>query len=251
MSHSPIKCLIIDDDPFMQQLLKDKLNQTVPEARILATANSGEEGLQAIETYQPDLIFLDVEMADMTGFQMLEQVQELNFQTIFITSFSHYAIKAIRFNALDYLMKPIDLGELKTAIRRYHENAQLSNPTQNVKQALQNFKTSEVAEQILTLQTQDEELRLALKNIVRLEADRNYCAIYLSDGRKKVVSKTLSDMEELLDEKGFFRCHKSHLIHKIHIQKVPNSFFVHLSDGTEIPISRRRREEFKGWYEGE
>lgn len=244
---SSIKCVIIDDDPFIQELLKDKLSLYVPEVEILATASSGEEGIAKIKQYQPDLIFQDVEMADMTGFQMLAKLEEINFQTIFITSFSHYAIKAIRFNALDYLMKPIDLAELKAAIARYRKNAETNSGSANVQQALKNFKTSEVANQVFTLQTQDGEMRLMLKNIVRIKADRNYSTIYLADNRKKVASKTLSDMEELLDEKGFFRCHKSHLIHGMHIQAVPNSFFVHMSDGSEVPIARRKKDDFKQW----
>lgn len=249
MPSNPIRCLIIDDDLFMQELLKDKLNLYFPEVEILATASSGKEGLEMINIHQPDLIFQDVEMADMTGFQMLGQLEEINFQTIFITSFSHYAIKAIRFNALDYLMKPIDLGELKSAISRYHKNANSNNSPDNVRLALQNFNTPDVAEQIFTLQTQDGEIRMALKEIIRVEADRNYCTIYLTGKRKKVASKTLADMAELLEEKGFFRCHKSHLIHRMHIQAVPNSFFVQMADGAEVPVSRRKKDNFKLWYD--
>lgn len=248
MPASSIRCLIIDDDPFIQELLKDKLRLNVPEVEIVATASSGSEGLDIIREHQPDLVFQDVEMADMTGFQMLAQLEEINFQTIFITSFSHYAIKAIRFNALDYLMKPIDLAELKAAISRYHKNIKTESWTTNVKQAIKNLNTPKVADQVFTLKTQDGEIRMVLKHIIRIEADRNYSTIFLEDQRKKVASKTLSDMEELLEEKGFFRCHKSHLIHRMHIQAVPSRLFVQMSDGTEIPISRRKKDDFKSWY---
>jgi len=141
MVTSQIRCLIIDDDPFIQELLKDKLEQYVPEVRLVGTASSGQQGLEQIHLHQPDLIFQDVEMADMTGFEMLSQIEQINFQTIFITSFSHYAIKAIRFNALDYLMKPIDLAELKAAIKRYQENATSTRSADNVKQALKNMRS--------------------------------------------------------------------------------------------------------------
>jgi two-component system, LytTR family, response regulator len=249
MSSDKIRSLIIDDDPFIQELLKDKLNQYIPEVEILTTANSGTEGLQKIATYKPGLIFLDVEMADMTGFEMLAQLEEINFQTIFITSYSHYAIKAIRFNALDYLVKPIDLGELKEAIGRYKDSVKSAPQQENLKLALQNLNTEDVSEHQLILQTQEGELRLVLKNIIRIEGERNYSYIYLKNDKKKLVTKTLADLEELLDEKGFFRCHRSHIINAGHIAGKPKSFSVTLSDGIELPISRRKKEDFFLWLE--
>ena len=249
MQADNIRSLIIDDDPFIRDLLQDKLNQYVPEVEVMTTASSGTEGLQKISTYKPDLIFLDVEMTDMTGFEMLAQLEDINFQTIFITSYSHYAIKAIRFNALDYLVKPIDLGELKQAIQRYKSNVKENKRPDNVHQALANLKTKNASDQTLTLQTQEGELRLVLKNIVRIEGERNYSYIYLASNKKKLTTKTIGDIEELLNDKGFFRCHKSHLINKIHITSYQNSILVILSDETEIPIARRRKEAFRDWYE--
>lgn len=244
-----IKSLIIDDDPFIRDLLQDKLDQYLPEVKVLSMASSGTEGLEKIKTFQPDLIFLDVEMADMTGFEMLAKLTEINFQTIFITSYSHYAIKAIRFNAMDYLVKPIDLGELKEAINRYKNYVKNNSSPNKIKQALHNVKTTNSSEKILTLQTHDGELQLMLKNIVRIEGERNYSFIYLVNQKKKLASKTLGDLEELLNDKGFFRCHKSHLVNSLHIQSYPNSISMVLSDGTSIPIARRKKEEFKKWWE--
>ncbi len=244
-----IKSLIIDDDPFIRDLLQDKLDQYLPEVEVLSKASSGTEGLQKIKTFQPDLIFLDVEMADMTGFEMLAQLTDINFQTIFITSYSHYAIKAIRFNALDYLVKPIDLGELKEAINRYKSYVKKNNSPNKIKNALRNLQTTNFSEKILSLQTQEGELNIKLKNIIRVEGERNYSFIYLTNQKKKLTSKTLGDLEELLNDKGFYRCHKSHLINFSHIQSYPNSISVVLSEGTSIPIARRKKEEFKNWWE--
>jgi two-component system LytT family response regulator len=190
-------------------------------------------------------------MADMTGFEMLAQLETINFQTIFITSYSHYAIKAIRFNALDYLVKPIDLGELKQAIKRYKSNIKENKRPDNIQQALTNLKTKNAADQTLILQTQEGELRLVLKDIVRIEGERNYSYIYLANNKKKLASKTLGDLEELLNDKGFFRSHKSHLINHTHIKSYPNSVTIILSDDTEIPIARRKKEAFKLWYEND
>ncbi|MFT4668531.1 MAG: two-component system LytT family response regulator [Ulvibacter sp.] len=248
MNSNNIKCLIIDDDPFIRELLQDKLDEHFPEIKVLSTANSGFEGLEKIKTFQPDLVFLDVEMADMTGFEMLAQFSDINFQTIFITSYSHYAIKAIRFNALDYILKPIDLGELKKAIRRYKDHIRSSPQQENLSLAIQNLSTKNVAEHILLLKTQDGDLKLVLKDIVRFEGDRNYSYIHLKNGAKKLVTKTLSDLEELLDNKGFYRCHRSHIINRDHIIDA-KGLSVQLSDTTKLPVSRRKKKPFLQWYE--
>ena len=245
-----IKSLIIDDDPFIRDLLNDKLNLYLPQVIVIDFADSGDEGIKKIAQHNPDLIFLDVEMMDMTGFEMLSRIEKITFQTIFITSFSHYAIKAIRFNALDYLVKPIDLGELKQAIERYQSNLSKAGTNENIEQALINLKTKNVFDQKLTLQTQEGELRMALKNIIRIEGERNYSYIYLSNQKKKLVSKTLGDLEEILNEKGFFRCHKSHLVNFKHIESFNSkSLTLTIKADIEIPVARRKKDTFKEWFE--
>lgn len=243
-----IKALIIDDDHFIVDLLKDKIELYVPNVEIIGAAYSGQEGIEKVGLLNPDLIFLDVEMSDMTGFEMLSKLSNIKFQTIFITSFRHYAIKAIRFNALDYLVKPIDLGELKASIVRFEKRTRHSNRIGKVKTALSNLKTEDIGDQVLVLKTQEGELRLSIKNIIRIEGERNYSYIYLVKDKKKLTTKTLGDLEELLVDKGFFRPHKSFLVNRLHISSVPNSFQIVLSDGEEVPIARRKKTEFKEWY---
>jgi len=243
-----IKSLIIDDDPFIRDLLQDKLDQYFPEVEVLSMASSGTEGLQKIKTLQPDLIFLDVEMADMTGFEMLAQLSDIKFQVIFITSYSHYAIRAIRFNALDYLLKPIDLGELKKALKRFKDHTRTKPQKENMALALRNSTTKNVADHMLILKTQDGDLKLVLKDIVHIEGDRNYSYIHLKNGSKKLVTKTLSDLEELLDSKGFYRCHRSHVLNGEHIVETTGLSAL-LSNNTRIPISRRKKKTFFEWLE--
>jgi len=240
-----IKSVIIDDDPFIQDLLIDKLNQYFPEIEVLGVGNNGKEGILKIQSLQPDLVFLDVEMNDMTGFEMLSKLEGIHFKTIFITSYKHYAIKAIRFNALDYLLKPFDLEELKNAIKRFKKN----HSKDNVPLALSNLKTKNISEQILVLKTQQGELHLQLKNIIIIEGDRNYSYIHLTNNKKELVSKTLSNIEDLLEGKGFFRCHKSYIVKKSHITSYKNSSSILLSNGSIVPISRRKKDVFKDWYE--
>jgi two-component system LytT family response regulator len=248
MNFDKIRCLIIDDDPFIRELLQDKLDQYFPDIKVLSTASSGEEGLQKIKDLKPELIFLDVEMADMTGFEMLSQLADINFQTIFITSYSHYAIKAIRFNALDYLLKPLDLGELKKAIKRFKAHTKIDLQNENLSLALKNIVCKSASDHVLNLKTKDGDLRLVLNNIIHIEGDRNYSYIYLKNGGKKLVTKTLIELEELLDSKGFYRCHKSHILNAAHITSYPNGNFVKLSKAITIPISRRKKKVFLEWF---
>lgn len=248
MASDTIKCLIIDDDPFILELLQDKLSQHFPEIEVLATANNGREGLQKIKSYKPELVFLDVEMTDMTGFEMLAQLPDINFQVIFITSYSHYAIRAIRFNALDYLLKPIDLGELKKAIRRFKNYSRSKPQKENMALALRNSSIKNVADHMLILKTQDGDLKLILNDIVHIEGDRNYSYIHLTNTTKKLVTKTLCDLEVLLDSKGFYRCHRSHIVNRTHIVKA-NGIFTVLSNGVQVPVSRRKKKLFTEWFE--
>ncbi len=184
----------------------------------------------------------------MTGFEMLSQIPKIDFRTIFITSYSHYAIKAIRFNALDYLLKPFDLEELKIAIQRFKQQ-QISNSTNPVPLAVKNYHEPNIADHELILQTQNGELIMKVGLISRIEGDRNYSIIHLSSGKKELVSKTLSDIEMMLDGKGFFRIHKSHLINKLYIRRTTNNDHIELVSGTQLPISRRRKTEFKEWFD--
>lgn len=242
-----IRSTIIDDDPFIQTLLQDLIQQHFKDIEIVGLASNGKEGVQIVKSLQPDILFLDVEMEDMTGFDVLEQLGQIDFQTIFITSYSHYAIKAIRFNALDYLVKPIDIEELKAAIKRYKTHGYIAKNQQQIELALENRKTQKPEDKVLFLQSQEGELKIVLKDMVRIEGDRNYSYIYLKNNKKKLVSKNLGYFEEILSDKGFFRCHKSHLVNGRFVQTNKNKDVLILHDQTQIPISRRKKAELKVW----
>lgn len=214
----------------------------------MAIARNGKEGIEKLQESSPDLVFLDVEMNDMTGFEMLSLLPEITFKTIFITSYRHYAIKAIRFNALDYLLKPFDLEELRNAISRFKNQGNGAGKPERIHQALANLTNSDIKEHILTLNTQDGELKIAIKDILQIQGDRNYSCIHLVKNRREVVSKTLSDLEEILDQEFFFRCHKSHLVNILHIHSLPSTFSIQLSSGLTLPVSRRRKQDFQDWY---
>lgn len=244
IKNSKIRCVVVDDDPFMRDLLRDKLS-FIKEIETIDVAENASEGISKIQTYKPDIVFLDVEMPDLTGFELLSRLKPIDFKTIFVTSYDHYAIKAIRFNALDYLLKPVDLQELKSAINRYKE--QVSMTDKYVKQALKNFQSKNLRDQVFTLQLQDEELRIKLGEIIYLQGDRNYTYIHLVNQQRRLVSKTLSYLEEVLDTYGFFRIHKSYLINTDHIIKEVNQGLVTMSNGEKLSVSRRKLESFKSW----
>lgn len=244
-----IRSIIVDDNPFNIEVLADLLHESEYQIKVIGVANNGMEAVKRIQELKPDLVFLDVEMPGMNGFDVLAMLDSIDFQTIFVTAHSQYAIKAIRFNALDYLMKPVVPKELSSALKRFVQNTGTYFNQQSVKTALDNLKTKKPEDQIFFLPTQEGGMRLILKNIVRIEGERNYSYIYLSNGTKKLSSKTLGYFEEILSDKGFLRCHRSHLVNGIHINIIPkNDDELSIGDAT-VPISRRKKSEVKKWLQ--
>ena len=219
-----IKAVIIDDDYFMSEVLKDLLTENHPAIEVVGIANNGFSGLKVIEQTQPDLIFLDVEMPDMNGFEMLSMLKEIPFQIIFTTAFSQYAIK------------------------RYQASHAQNANSKRVELALFNLKQATAANQILPLQLQDGEIRLRLSQIVSIEGERNYSILRLTDQSKKLSAKNLAYFEEILGDKGFFRSHKSYLVNVLHIDQTQGGHFLLKDHQTQIPISRRRKKEAKEWF---
>ncbi len=240
----PIKALIVEDNAFMATVLHDLLKEHATDIAVLDIANTGKKALQLIASEKPNVVFLDIELPDMTGFELLQQVDDINFKTIFTTAHSHYAIKAFRFNALDYLIKPIKENELDEAIKRLLKSA---CNTIEVKHALSNLELKSVEDQKLVLPTQNGTLRLPLKQITHIEGERNYSFIYLSNGSRELSSKNLAYFEDILIDKNFFRSHRSYLVNRYHIDALKSDQFV-LKNGVEIPISRRKRAEADSWF---
>lgn len=238
-----IKALIIEDNAFMANVLSDLLQQHPLNISVSGIASNGQEALSLIESINPNVVFLDIELPDMTGFELLNQLDNISFQTIFTTSHTHYAIKAFRFNALDYLVKPIKESELNEAIQR------IGNPKykSDITLALQNLNNKTIDELKLVLPTQIGTLRFALKQITHVEGERNYSYIYLANGSRELSSKNLAYFEDILVDKGFFRSHRSYLVNKYHIEKLKEDCFV-LKNELEIPISRRKKADAHSWF---
>ena len=241
---NPLSALIVEDNAFMATVLHDMLQQYAGKIAVTNIAKTGNDALSLIAAIKPNVVFLDIELPDMTGFELLQQIADINFKTVFTTSHSHYAIKAFRFNALDYLVKPINENELDEAINRLLRSADNSK---EVKNALANLKVQSVANQQLVLPQQNGTLRLPLKQITHIEGERNYSTIHLANGNRELSSKNLAYFEDILIDKNFFRSHRSYLVNRYHIKSLLEGNFV-LRNEIEIPISRRKEAEATTWF---
>ena len=242
----PYKAIIIDDDEFIRKSLQDKLQHFFPEFGIVASCGNAEEGLKAIQLHKPDVIFLDIEMPGMSGFDMLNRISDVNFEIIFITSFDHYAIKAIRYSALDYLLKPIDLDELRNAVERFKATRNRPvNQKLTVENLISNLRVKNPEEFKLAISTTEGTLFLPTTDIVRLEAEGSYTTFHLRDKKKLVASRTLKDFATLLDEQRFIRIHKSHVVNRSYVKSILNSHQLLMEDNSTVDVSRRKWDEVK------
>jgi two-component system LytT family response regulator len=239
-----IKALIIDDEPSAVKTLTLMLQHYVPEVTELKTTNDPHDGLRLLKTYQPDLLFLDVQMPLMTGFELLKQLPEINFNIIFTTAFDKYAIEAIRFSAVDYLMKPIDGDELREAINRYVSRLEASfNNKPLYNNFLHNIHVAKREDFKLALPTAQGTFFYKPEEIIRLEGESNYTKFFFTGSKTLLTSRTLKEYEEILSNHGFIRIHKSHIINKTHVVNYSGDGILTLTDNSKVEISRRRRED--------
>jgi len=241
-----LTAILIDDERNSRNALHQKLITNCPGITILAECENGEQGIAAIEKQKPDIVFLDVEMPRMNGFVMLQQLQQRNFELIFTTAYDQYAIQAIRFSALDYLVKPIEIKALKEAVERARERRQSEIPNQRIETLLHNLVNEQHQQSRIAIPSQDSIQFVQLADIIYLEAESNYTSIYMQEAERIFVARTLKDFEDLLPSAQFFRIHHSFIINTNHMRK----FFkgdggqVLMSNGKMIDVSRRRKEEF-------
>lgn len=241
-----INCVIVDDEQNCIEMLEWLLKTYCPQVTISAMCLSGEEGLQAIRQHQPDVVFLDIEMPRMNGFDMLEQFDKLEFDVVFTTAYDKFAIRAFRYSALNYLLKPIDPDDLKETIRRLEEKKSIPTREQ-IELLLQHVKNiSRNTVPRIALTTNDGMIFVSTQDIVYCEAESNYTNIVLTGGKKVMVSKVLKDIDEALAGPDFFRIHNSFLININHIRKFVRGEggYVVMDDNAIISISRSRRQEF-------
>ena len=206
-----IKTIIIEDEAKSRFSLRKKLTEFCPVITIVGEAEDGMEGLALIKTEKPQLVFLDIEMPKMNGFEMLNAIEEKDFNVIFTTAYDQYAIKAIKYAAFDYLLKPVDIEELKIAVSKAAAAGSVETRNQ-VELLLQNVQHPKKQLNKLAIPTLEGLLFFDISDIVHLEANRNYTNIFFNNKTKIIASKTLKEFEDLLPGDTFFRIHHSHLI---------------------------------------
>ncbi len=239
-----IKAIIIDDEPAAINTLRLMLERYVPEITKLYFTNNPTEGIQFINNYKPDLLFLDIQMPMLSGFDLLKQIQPVNFNIIFTTAHDQYAIEAIRFSALDYLLKPIDADELRRAINTFLDKTFVpKNKKLQYNNLVYNISSASKKDFKLAINTTSGIHFFLTNEIIRLEAQSNYTKIFFHDHKSILTSKTLRDYEEILLDHGFIRTHKSHLVNHMHIINYLSDGILTMADQSKVEISRRRQHE--------
>lgn len=237
-----IKAAIIDDESSAANVFRLMLQRHVPEITEIAIETKPEKAIAFLQQYKPDLVFLDIIMPALTGFDLLSLYDEIPFDVIFTTAHDEYAIQAIRFSAVDYLLKPIDADELKAAVQRMIRKKQLGNSSKQILANLvHNLQAKEEDEFRLTVPTNSGVVFFKTNEIIRLEGEGNYSRIILTGNRWHLSSKTLKDFEELLPAATFIRIHKSYIVNKNFIVNYLKKGEVVLSDNSNIPVSRRKK----------
>ena len=241
-----LKTIIVDDEQDAVEFINSIIGEYCTSLIVVGKANNVIQGVAEINEKKPDLVFLDVEMPNGTGFDLLAQFPEKDFDVVFITAFNHYAIKAIKFSAVDYILKPININEFIEAVDRVikKRTEKTSNSNENLRVLMENIRTSLPSR--LAIPTADGMEYLNPKDIIRIEADRSYSWFFLSGNRKILVSKHLKEFQELLGERSFFRAHNSHLINLKFVRKFirKEGGYIEMADNTVIPVSRNRKDIF-------
>ena len=239
-----LRALIIDDSPQARKLLLLMLHDLAEDIDIVGQAEDVEEGLKLIQDMQPDALFLDIEMPDYNGFELLDFFKEINFEIIFATAYSQYALKAFEVSAIDYLLKPIDIDQLKIAVNKAAEKRNQSNIMQRLELLKETYKGEEIRK--IALPMSDGLLFVDVNEIIHFEADRAYTHVYMKNGSKLTVSKPMRVFEDILDNRTFFfRPHRSYLINLNYLRKYNRGESLIVMDNqVVVNISREKKAEF-------
>ena len=245
MKHKLIT-VIIDDESDAVDFITSIIGEYCPGLEVKGKAHNVRDGVKLIKDIKPELVFLDVEMPNGTGFDLLTHFPEKDFDVVFITAFNHYAIKAIKFSAVDYILKPININEFIESVNRLIQkrgnNSKAGN--ENFEALLENIRSSNPTR--LVIPTSDGREYLNPNEIIRIEADRSYSWFYIVDKKKILVSKHLKEFQDLLNDRNFFRPHNSHLINLDFVKKYVrhDGGYIEMTDGSQVPVSRNRKDLF-------
>jgi len=246
-----IRTLLVDDEELSRLTLSNFINKYTPEIQIEAEAENIKQAKQLILELKPDLVFLDVEMPFGNAFDLLEELSEIDFQVVFVTAYSHYALKALNFSASYYLLKPIDIDELVAAVAKVKEHLNDKQHKLHTEILLQNIKNENSLQRLVLPMLEGFEV-VKTKDIVLCHADGNYTEFYFTDGNKKIVSRNLKFFEALLQDHGFLRVHKSYLVNLNEVtayQKGKGGLLV-LSNAMEVEVSPNKKQFIMDYFYG-
>ena len=243
-----MKAILIDDEKPNLDNLEALLQAYCPQLEVCATALNAEAGKTLLHRHRPDLVFLDIQMPGQSGFDLLRSLPVCDFELVIVTAYDQYAIEALRFAAADYLLKPIDIGELQAAVDRATKQRRLKVQNQQLENLLQLLKDQQAqAEQRIALATAKETRLVKVGEIIRCESSNNYTTFFLDGRETLLVCKPIYEYEELLRQHGFLRCHQSHLVNRKYVKSWRKEYgdFLLLTDGSEVPVSRGKKEATK------
>ncbi|HEX9980925.1 MAG TPA: LytTR family DNA-binding domain-containing protein [Flavobacterium sp.] len=242
-----LRAIIIDDIDSIRLKNAAIIRENCPNVAIIGEANSVASGVAAIRKFVPDLVFLDIEMPDGTGFDLLQQLKPINFKVIFLTGYQEFAIKAFRFSAIDFLLKPVDPEELAEAVKKAEETLNKEILELKFNTLFSNIERPRNLQKLI-LKTAERVYSITVQDIIRCESEKNYTTFFMNNGQKLLVSTTLKEYETLLVPMGFFRSHQSHLVNMLyfdHYLKADAGAIV-MKDKTQVPLATRKKEEFLG-----
>jgi len=243
------RTLLIDDEPDCLRLLARDLATYCPQVQVIGHTTSSKEGLQMIGTLRPDLVFLDIEMPRLNGFQLLEQLDSISFQLVFVTAYNEFAVKAFRFSALDYLLKPVDVEELQQAVRKAERRQQVDGRQLELLRA--QLQSQHLSDRI-AVPYQQGVVFLPVSEILYCESDSNYTRLTATQNRSYLLTRTLREVQEVLEERNFLRVHRQYLVNLDHIKlfmKGEGSYVV-MTNEASIPVARNQKEKLVqrfGW----
>jgi len=241
-----INAVIIDDEPKNVRVLKNMLNEFCPEVSLLGEANNSNEGKELIQRKRPELVFLDIEMPYGNGFDLLNALMPIDFEVIFVTAFDKYMLQALKYSALYYLLKPVNIEDLKIAVQHAELRIKKNSVNQQLSVLLENFKKQESELKKIAVPTAEGFDFILVEDIIRCEAQGPYTRVFIKGSKSILVSKPLKEYETLLPDNIFLRIHNSHLVNLNFIKKYNRGRggYIEMEDGTSLEVATRRKDEF-------
>ncbi len=243
-----LKAVLIDDEDNSRETLKGKLDLFCPEVEIVGEASTVAEGVELLKAQKPDVLFLDIQLSGESGFDVLEALkgeQDINPEIIFITAHDEFAVRAIKFSALDYLLKPIDPEELVKAIRKAEDQRGMPKNATNLNVLVENIRQASDSPKKIVIPTSDGMHVIKISEIIRLESSSNYTTFFIRDQKSLLASKTLKEFDNMLANYNFNRIHKSHLVNMNYLKRYvqTDGGYLILEDGSRIPVANRKKEQ--------